>query len=105
MDIAVPEINNNAMTGGYWSDIQDGLSFGLDSWLKVEAFNAQKDASGYGQKDLNNTVEVQTPQVVQAAPTPAKTMQQQLAQGLQMGTGTLAAVVGGVALLWFLTKK
>lgn len=105
--VQTPTINPSANTGSWFSGIQDGLDFGLNTWLKIEQMNAMKDASAAGRYQMDNTVQVESPQVVEVVQVPQQNQDlvQQALSGLKIGTGTLFAVVGGIAFLWWLSKR
>lgn len=101
-----PVVNQSPMNNSWFSGAGDFLSAGLDTWLKVEQINNAKDAGAISQRELSNTVEnPSTTQQNLATQNIAQQMQQQLAGGLKIGVGTLGAVVAGVAVLYWLTRK
>ncbi|MGI2072633.1 hypothetical protein [Shewanella baltica] len=97
-----PLINQSPMNNSWFTGVGDFLSMGLDTWLKVEQVNAAKDAGAISQHELSNTVQNPQTGVNQNI---AAQMQQQMGKGLQVGVGTLGAVVAGVAILYWLTRK
>ncbi len=103
--IPAPAINQSAMSGGFWEGISDGLSSGLNAYLQYEQIQAVKDSGGLGQKELTTTVETTNPNSDQTFVSPAEQLKKQMGKGLQIGTGTLAAVVGGIAVLYWLSRK
>ena len=104
---ALPVINQSPMNNNWFSGVGDFLSVGLDTWMKIEQIEAAKDAGGVGQKQLSNTVQTPAPQASQnqVSQQIGAQMQAKLADGLQIGVGTLGAVVAGVAVLYWLTRK
>ncbi|WP_025822963.1 hypothetical protein [Shewanella marina] len=104
--IPAPAINNSAMSGGFWENMNDGLSSALDVYLKYEQVQAVKDSSAVGQKELTTTVETPNPNTDQTYVSPSQKLKEQMAEGLQIGTGTM--LVGGVALtalFFFMLRK
>ena len=93
-------MNNSFLDGGF-----DFLNQGLALYTKFDAVQRAKDAGGAGQEELSKTVQTPNPAAGTTAPNPAQDLRDKMAQGLQIGTGTLAAVVGGVVLLYFLSRK
>ncbi|OEG72318.1 hypothetical protein BEL05_04905 [Shewanella colwelliana] len=102
MDTTQPVVGSN-----WLGTVQDGLDFGLNTWLKIEQMNAMKDASGAGRKAMDDTVQVESPQVVEVVqvPQPNQDLVQQALSGLKIGTGSMLAVFGGIAFLWWLSKR
>ncbi|BCV40848.1 hypothetical protein [Shewanella algae] len=103
--IPAPNLNTSPMNNSWFSGVNDLLSMGLDSWMKYEQINAMKDAGQLGQKELQTTVQTPNPNSDQTYVNPAQVLKEKMAGGLQIGVGTLAAVVGGVAVLYWLTRK
>lgn len=101
-------ISPGANTGGWFSGVRDGLDFGMETWFKIEQMNAMKDASGEGRKAMDNTVQVESPQVVEVVQAPQQPNQnfvQEALKGLKIGTGSMLAVFGGIAFLWWISKR
>ncbi|MCW3173752.1 hypothetical protein [Shewanella subflava] len=98
----IQPVNQSPMNNSWFTGVNDFLTMGLDSWMKIEQINAAKDSGKFGQQELSNTVQNPQTGVNQNI---AAQMQQQMGKGLQIGVGTLAAVVGGVAVLYWLTRK
>ncbi|WP_351001084.1 hypothetical protein [Shewanella sp. TB7-MNA-CIBAN-0143] len=94
-------VNQSPMNNSWFTGVNDFLTMGLDSWMKVEQINAAKDSGKMGQQELANTVETPNP----SYPNPAAALQAKMGQGLQIGVGTLSAAVVGVVVLYWLTRK
>jgi hypothetical protein len=94
-------VNQSPMNNSWFSGAGDFLTAGLGTWLAVEQVNAMKDSGRYGQNELSNTIQTPNP----AYPNPAAQMRQQMGEGLQIGVGTMGLVVGGIAVLYWLTRK
>ncbi|NKF52788.1 hypothetical protein G3R49_19715 [Shewanella sp. WXL01] len=97
-----PVNQGSAFNNSFFNGFGDFANDALDLYKGYTQIEAMKDAAGQSQKELSNTVETPNPN---PTATPAAQLKQGMAKGLQIGTGTLALVVGGVALLYFLTKK
>lgn len=96
---------NTPLNNSWFGGVNDFLSVGLDSYMKYEQIQKVKDAGGSGQDELSKTVQTPSPASATTAPNPAADLKAKMAQGLQIGTGTLAAVVGGVVVLFWLSRK
>lgn len=100
----VTKVAANPSTTGWFDRVNEGLGMALGTWAQVEQIKAMKNANGTGQMELLETVQTPNPNTYYYG-TPAEQMRQKMAQGLQIGTGTLFAVVGGVALLYWLSRR
>ncbi|QBF81264.1 hypothetical protein EXU30_00065 [Shewanella maritima] len=95
-------------TPAWLSGIGDSLSMGIDLWRQTEQVLAIKDATGQARNELDNTVQVESPQVVETVVQPANPAQKQFelgVAGLKVGAGTLLLVFGGIGFLWWLSRK
>ena len=101
----LPVVAANPSTTGWFDRVNEGLGAALGAWAQVEQIKAFKNANGTGQKELLETVQTPAPNSNYVYASPAEQMKQKMAQGLQIGTGTLGLVVGGVALLYWLSRK
>ncbi|GGI85903.1 hypothetical protein [Shewanella gelidii] len=93
---------------GFMDTINDGMSTGLDWWMKYEQIAAMKDAGTLGRKQMDDTVQAQTPQVieVQRPVQQQKNLYQQAADGLKVATGSYLGI--GLLLLvgvWWISRK
>ena len=99
------------MNANWFSGVKDLLSVGLDGWMKYEQVQAYKDAGTLGQLELTSTVQTPNPNTDQTFVDPKKMQEQQqnfaekAGDFLQTGVGVAAAIVAGVGLLYFLTRK
>ncbi len=105
--VGAPVVQESGGFGGFLSGATDFLSSGLNLYGQFSAIEAAKDAQGQGQEELDRTVEVQTPQVVQTmAPTErGQQMYNNALGGLQFGTGTILGIIGLIGFLWWMTNK
>ncbi|MCH7422639.1 hypothetical protein [Shewanella sp. MM_2022_3] len=104
-DTQLPTIAPNPSTTGWFDRVNEGLGSALGLYAQYEQIRAMKNANGVGQKELLETVQTPAPNSNYVYATPAEQMKQKMAQGLQIGTGTLGIVVGGLALLYWLSRK
>lgn len=91
------------LNNSWFSPVNDFLSQGLQLYSQYDQIERAKDAGGNAQKELTQTV--QTPSPAAGTTTPAQDLKAKMAQGLQIGTGTMIAAIGGVAVLFWLTRK
>lgn len=101
----LPTVAPNPATTGWFDRVNEGLGSALGLYAQYEQIRAMKNANGTGQKELLETVQTPAPNAMQTTVNPAEALKQKMGQGLQIGTGTLAAVVGGVALLYWLSRR
>ncbi|MFB2653445.1 hypothetical protein [Shewanella seohaensis] len=100
-----PTVAANPSTTGWFDRVNEGLGSALGLYAQYEQIRAFKNANGTGQKELLETVQTPAPNSDYVYMSPAEQMKQKMAQGLQVGTGTLFVVVGGIALLYWLSRK
>ncbi|MCS6238005.1 hypothetical protein G3495_23410 [Shewanella baltica] len=101
----VPTVAANPSTTGWFDKVNSGLGNALGLYAQYEQVRAFKNASGTGQKELLETVQTPAPNTMYTYASPSEQLKQKMAQGLQVGTGTLFAVVGGVTLLYWLSRR